>query len=299
MALAAILGGLAAVALLWKISLIAFFAVLVVACRDRGTALQSVIGASGAWLGSSASLGPRPQVVSFIFCAITVMMWLRTASDLKARWWLVPLTWIWACSHGMWILGPLIGAVVILGLLLDGHGFASLRKMMLVPALSVLVAAATPVGPQLLLAPLSVRQYAPFVSEWAPANLVSIHMGTTIGMLVLVAVIWVRKGTPNSWTRVLLWCMALGWTLLYARTVAVGAVLTSPLFVEVLRSINLSNGSPQLSRPTRGESATLMASASVAAALSFVSLLSPLPPTTMPSAFNADLSKLPHKHRDF
>ena len=31
------------------------------------------------------------------------------AEDRKVRWWLVPLTWVWAMMHGMWPVGILIG----------------------------------------------------------------------------------------------------------------------------------------------------------------------------------------------
>ena len=39
-------------------------------------------------------------------------------------WWAVPLMWVWAMCHGMWPLGVIIGAVAVVGLLVDGRSAA-------------------------------------------------------------------------------------------------------------------------------------------------------------------------------
>ena len=72
-------------------------------------------------VGASLSLTPRPHLVSFLFLAITLHAWLGTARDLRPRWWLIALGWVWACSHGMWLLGPMVGLAVIGGLLLESR----------------------------------------------------------------------------------------------------------------------------------------------------------------------------------
>ena len=38
----------------------------------------------------------RPQVLSYLLVAVTTAAWLETRDDGRARWWLVPLTWVWA-----------------------------------------------------------------------------------------------------------------------------------------------------------------------------------------------------------
>ena len=61
----------------------------------------------------------RPQMLSFLLVAVTAAAWLRTREDGRLRWWLVPLTWVWAMLHGMWPIGIVIGVVAVVGLALD------------------------------------------------------------------------------------------------------------------------------------------------------------------------------------
>ena len=75
-----------------------------------------------AFVALSGSLSPRPQLVTFALAAVTTSTWLLTREDGRARWWLVPLTWLWACSHGMWFIGPVIGGVVVVGMLARAAG---------------------------------------------------------------------------------------------------------------------------------------------------------------------------------
>jgi hypothetical protein len=87
-------------------------------------------------------------------------------------------------------------------------------KLAAIPALSLVVAAATPVGPRLLLVPVSVRDYTGFVSEWDPPNIRDPFVAATFIMVVVIAVRWAREGAA-TWSDILTWCLALGWTLLY------------------------------------------------------------------------------------
>ena len=59
--------------------------------------------------GGGGQPDPRPQLVSIALAAVVTAAWLCSARDLRARWWLVPVTWVWACSHGLWFVGPLVG----------------------------------------------------------------------------------------------------------------------------------------------------------------------------------------------
>ncbi len=92
---------------------LAFYA----SCRSQGRIVLSAIATVLALLGAAASLTPRPQLVSIALSAVVTAAWLSSARDGRARWWLIPLTWVWACSHGMWFVSPLVGGAVVLGLL--------------------------------------------------------------------------------------------------------------------------------------------------------------------------------------
>lgn len=93
--------GLPGLAWLFGVSLMAIVTILYLVCRRQAGPLAAAVATAVGFIGMSASLSPRPQLVSFAFVLVFVDAWLQTAKDLKPRWWLIALTWIWACSHGM------------------------------------------------------------------------------------------------------------------------------------------------------------------------------------------------------
>ncbi len=50
---------------------------------------------------SITGLSMRPQVLSYIFAAVTAALWLRASETHRTPWVLVPITWLWASCHGM------------------------------------------------------------------------------------------------------------------------------------------------------------------------------------------------------
>ena len=187
---------------------------------------------------AAGSLSQRPQAVSFVFVMITVMAWWRTTSDLRARWWLVPLTWVWACLHGFWLFGPVLGAAMVVGLLLDRRlDRRSLLSLSGVVGASVLAAGLTPVGPRLLTLPFQVHSApAGLVQEWQPSNT---HNPITVMALVVIsgiALIWLRRRVAPPWWQVGQLALALVLSLVYARLLSVAACLLVPLLASSLRS---------------------------------------------------------------
>ena len=250
-----------------------------------------------ALLGAAASLTPRPQLVSIALAAVVTAAWLSSARDGRARWWLVPVTWVWACSHGMWFVSPLVGCAVVLGLLLNRDRTKPLRRLGTVAILSLLVAAITPAGPSLLLSPLSVSGYTRFVSEWDPPRLASPPVAVTLLLLAVVAAIWVRSGRRVSWAQILVWVVALGWAIAYTRTVAVAAAMAAPLVVAVVSSAlppEAAESRSEVVRQRRVEWITVAASVVVGAVLAAVVLpASTSTPDRMPTGLDAALDRLP------
>jgi hypothetical protein len=108
-----------------------------------------------------------------------------------------------------------------------------------------------------------------------------------MGLVVLV--MWLRSGHSVTWTRLLLWAFAMASALVYARTIAVGAILVAPLFAEVLQS-----HLPRRSTPIRWERRVLVSTA--VASLVLAAVLVPVTaaaPGKVPATFNAYLSALP------
>ena len=230
LAAAEALGGLPAVAWLSCALIAVLFTTVYAVCRTWVPVLPATILGTAAVFGSAASLTPRPQLVTFILLPVVVWAWLNTARDLRPRWWLVPLTWVWACSHGLWVAAVVTGGAVTAGLLLDRRlSRREARGPIGVVVLSVVAAGLTPVGPELFLAPLRVGETTSLISEWNPPSVTSPPVAVTMALVAAVVVLWARRGRQVPWTHVLLLAVAAGWTLMYSRTVALGALTAAPL----------------------------------------------------------------------
>jgi hypothetical protein len=261
-----------------------------VARRWAGTLVSALVAVT-AWVGASAALGARPQAVSFLFLAVTAGAWVATSFDHRARWWLVPLTWAWACTHGLWILGPVIGLTVTAGMLCeDPRGWRRLRSQAAIVLLSVVAAALTPAGPKLVLIPGSMTEYAQFVTEWATPSPTTAYSAATLLLACCIALIWAKGPRRPTWPELFLWLLAVAATLMYTRTVAIGAIVLTPLAARALAP--LASRSVGVSR--RAEAATIGAGFVAFAAV--VALLAPsvaTRPIPYPTGLDRALSELP------
>jgi hypothetical protein len=283
--------GLAGVVWLFCAALVLITAVLYLVCRVEADVFAAVMATFIAFVGMSGSLSPRPQLVSFIFLLVVTSAWLRTARDLRLRWWLVPLSWLWACSHGMWFSGIAVGAVVVVGLILDHRVRGRMTlKMLAIPVLSLLAAAMTPAGPRLLLSPFAVGGITQYISEWAPPSIHETAPAITAVMIAVVALTWVRGRKEVAFSHILVLLLATGWALLSARTVTLGAAMTAPLLAAALQSLLPD----RTSRVGRREVAALIGGG--LAFLAAVPLLLPSStgtPANVPNGLNAALDRLP------
>jgi len=259
--------GLPAVAWLRCMAMLGLISALVWAARQAADTVPAIMAALAGLIGTGGSLSERPQLISFVLLAVTVGAWWKTAGDLRPRWWLAPLTLLWACSHGLWGVGVLIGLAVIAGLALDRRldGRTALR-LLAVPALSVVAAALTPVGPRLLLTPFEVSSNAAqFVQEWQPTDVRDLFAAVTLGMIALAFLPWIRGTFPRPWWQIALAGCAVVCTLGMFRTVPIGSIIAAPLLASAMQE-QRGHAPTRLSR--RGTSAWigLVAAATIVAA---------------------------------
>ena len=111
--------GLAGVAWLFGVQLVALMTTLYLVARRWLDPLLAVALTTAALVAASKFLAMRPQVLSFLLVAVTTAAWMRTREDGRLRWWLIPLTWVWAMVHGMWPIGIGLGVIAVAGLALD------------------------------------------------------------------------------------------------------------------------------------------------------------------------------------
>lgn len=255
--------GLPAVAWLRCAAMLALISALLWAARQAADAVPATIAALAGLIGTGGSLSERPQLVSFVLLAVTVGAWWRTAGDLRPRWWLVPLTFLWACSHGMWGVGVLLGLAVVAGLALDRRlDRHTALRLLAVPALSVVAAGLTPVGPRLLLTPFDVSSsVSQFVQEWQPTDARNLFALVTLAMITLSLLPWIRGRAARPWWQIALAGSAVVLTLVMARTVPLGAIIAAPLLACALQEQRACSPAPLTRRGTSAWAALVVAAA--------------------------------------
>ena len=205
-----------------------------VIARRWSTPLVSAVIVATALMASSLGLSMRPQVISYLLVAVTTAAWLRTREDGRVRWWLVPVTWVWAMCHGMWPVGIVIGVVAVVAIAADR---AVPRRRLLalaaVPVGCAVAAALTPVGPRLYPAVLLVGGRGQYFGEWKPLDFTSVVGGALLVLIAAVAVRMVRRGSVSSWTDIAFVGLTVGWALYSTRTVAVAAAMLVPITAHV------------------------------------------------------------------
>lgn len=283
--------GLPGVAFLFASALLLLVVLVHRLCRRQSGSVAAVFVTGLTIVAMSASLSPRPHMVTYVFLAITLLAWLGTVDDLRPRWWLVPLSWVWAMCHGMWFTGAALGVVVSLGLIADRRPDRSRTTSLLaVPVLSVLVAALTPVGPKLLLAPFAVAGVSEFITEWQAPSFRALGPAAAMALVLLVVLVWARRGQRTPWSQVAILVLGVAWILLAQRTVTLGALLLAPLAASALQQ---GLGRPR-DVPTRGESRVVIGWTLACLAVVTIALPSTASePAGVPSALDDDLTALP------
>ena len=237
--------GLPAIAWMRCVSMLLLLTATLWSTRRVANAVPSLLAAFVSVLAAGEGMTERPQAISFVLLAITVGAWWRTAEDLKPRWWLIPLTWIWAMSHGLWVVGLGVGVVMVVSLAIDHRiDRRQAGRLLAIPALGLVAAALTPVGPRLLLTPLTIGgNGSDFVGEWQPTSIRDPYAILTLTMLAVVLVGWIRSRAVPPWWQLALAGVSLVSTLAMSRTIAVGAVMAAPLLAQTLQhSLGMSVG---------------------------------------------------------
>ncbi|MEP6981136.1 MAG: hypothetical protein ABJA16_10280, partial [Nakamurella sp.] len=136
-----------------------------------------------------------------------------------------------------WVVGVAVGAVIIAGLLFDQRlTRKTATRLGAVPLLSLAAAGLTPLGPRLLLSPLTVgRNASQFVGEWQATSVHDPFAVVTLAMFALVILAWVRLERQPPWWQIGLLVTGLAATLVMSRTIAVGAVIAAPLLAQEIQ----------------------------------------------------------------
>ena len=285
------LAGLAGVVWLTVLGTLGVLAAYYAACRRRASTLVATLVVALAFLATSGSISPRPQLVTFALTAVATDAWLRTAEDGKARWWLIPLTWVWACSHGLWFMGIVVGGAVVTGMLLSGRvGGRAAMRLGLIPVGSLVAAALTPVGPILLTSPFQVSEVTAYITEWQPPSANDLPFLAALGLVVIVVVDAARNRQGRSLHVLLLTVLAFVLAVTYARTAGVAAAIVAPLSAAALTRLS------RLARPRVSRRERLVTVGFGVGALALAALLVPAAaskPGLGANELDAEIAELP------
>lgn len=299
--------GLPGLAVLFAATLAVLVLTVQVTHRRRAAVLPASVATVLTVLAAAPSLTSRPQLLSFVLLPVVVAAWLQTERDLRARWWLVPLSWFWSLCHGFWIFGVGIGFLFVVGLALSRRAdLRSLARLAGVALASLAVVALNPVGLGVLEAPFAVHSTSQYVSEWQRTDL--LHPGPLGAevMIVVTAVVWVATRQRVTWPRVLLLVTAVFLVWYAARLVVVGGLLVGPLFAEALdalvargdRTTGTETGTDPDARPRRrlARSEVVVGIVGALASVAYVAVLAPHTadrPGDVPVGLDPQLDRLP------
>ncbi|TQM64546.1 hypothetical protein FBY41_0915 [Humibacillus xanthopallidus] len=284
--------GLPGVAWLHVFALVGVYLTVWWVCRARASMLVSAIVSVAAFGAMSGSLAARPQVVSFAFAAVATGAWLKSADDLKPRWWLIAMTWVWACSHGFWFFSPVIGLTVVAGLALDRRlDRRSGGRLLLVCLGSAVAGALTPVGPILVTSPFQVRDVTQYIDEWQSVGITDPRLLVLLCLVALAVVIGLRRGERTPWHLILLIGLAAGLGLTYARTIAVGAAVIAPIAAGALHEVTRLKREPRRAGPEFAIVGIIAAAALTVSAVTAPAVAAT--PGLAPNGLNAQLDALP------
>ncbi len=174
----------------------------------------------------------RPQQVSFILLPIVGYWWLRAVRDGTApRWWvLLILSTVWANSHGLWIMLPLVLAMAFVGRFVDhGRHDPVLRPLALGVIVSTIGGCLTPVGPLNLLAPIRFAGTTSHIKEWEPTNFIyPASYGLSL-MLALLVIAWARGRSRPRRSEILFAAVIALLAASVSRNIGAGVLLLAPL----------------------------------------------------------------------
>lgn len=264
-----------------------------VCCRRLAGKLPSAVAAGLTLIGAGGGLNPRPQLVSFVLFAVTVYCLLGVARDRRPCWTLVPVFWLWACSHGLWTFGLALMALVLVALVADPRTRPARRDALLLGGwwIACLVAVAlTPLGPRVLWTPFEVAGHAASVAEeWRPTPFNNVFTWAAAFALLVVVIVWARHPTTRPWWQVAMLAFAAFCTFWMWRLVPLGAVCVAPLFAGALGTTMTGRSREPA---TRGERRSLLAVS--AGLLVLAAVVCALPSAQTRSLFPQDPASIDH-----
>jgi hypothetical protein len=265
--------------------------------RQLAAPLPAVVATVASFVPMYGALTSRPQLVSFMLLPIALAVWIRTEQDLRPRWWLLPLIWLWSLCHGFWFIGAAYGCAAVAAIAVGRR--ATRGQLVRLVALAVGCVAGVllnPVGVGVFEAPLQVNSSAKFITEWQhPSPMSPGPFGAWLLIVLAVVLLVVARHLVTPF-KVALLVAAAFWTWYAERTVIIAAISFAPVLASGLDALLTSSVRPLAPRGAVGRfewraiGATFaVAAAALALAVSGVAR----EPGDVPRAFDSTLDRVP------
>jgi hypothetical protein len=289
--------GLAGVVWLYAATVVLLIAVVYLLNRRQAAPLPAVLATLLFVAAGANAFAPRPELVSYMFLAVVIAAWLRTEEDLRPRWWLVCVSWLWSLCHGFWFLGVLYGALAVLGVACARR--ATLRELLrlsLVPVGSAVIVLLNPVGWRVFAAPFVVSARSEYIVEWQRASILSTRSLIVVLMVGLCAAVWALRKRDATWFKVFIAVSALILAWYALRTVVLGGLVMAPLVASAVQTLRTPTTTQSDLRQGSLERERIWLGAGISFLLVLVAIMVPRTasePAGVPLTFDASLDHLP------
>lgn len=241
--------GLPGVALLAHVVRVAVLAAVYRLARSHGSPAAAAITVVLSVVALAGAFTARPQLAALLLLAGSVYGWRSTVRDGRFRWWLALMSWVWACSHGTWVVGLAVGALAVAARWWTHRPTVPRGPLALLAACG-LAGFATPLGFTIVGAFDSVRAVAWFADEWRPPTLADPPFVAFLVILAAILVGWVAQRRRPSVFDTLSALFAFGLAMSSYRGVALGAVIDGPVLAGAL-TVDRSAGRARWPAPAR------------------------------------------------
>ena len=264
-------------------------------CRRYAGPLPAVVATMLFVAAGQGSMTPRPQLVSYVLLVVLLEAWRRSEEDLRPRWWLVPLCWLWSLCHGFWFIGVVYGCLAVVAIALGRRaGTKELARLAVLAVACGAVVLLNPVGLAVFEAPFEVSQFTQYVTEWARPSITSGPPLTATAMAIVVAVVWAVRRRGPTWFTAILLASALFWDWYAIRTIVLGALVAAPLLAGVLQSlVGTEPGRPGPGAPHSERRALAGVAVALLAVAAVVVPHSADRPGDVPTTLDPQLDRLP------
>lgn len=236
------LGGLPGLIVTFAFLIALSFWLVFISCEGRPylagfVTLLAALAAAIVW-------GVRPQIFNLLLTAAFVHIierYKQRRSEWPALWLLPLLTILWANLHSGYLLGTVLLSVFVVGEALQRRSGRSLdralswpqiKRLAWITAISFLLAALNPNGPQIWLYPFSTLgspAMQAYIQEWRSPDFHLAHFWP-FGLMLLVGITSLLfSGRRPTWSELLLFGGTAAAGLLSARHIPLFAIVSAPI----------------------------------------------------------------------